>query len=254
MSLNTINSIYFLISTIIERPSKEHCDKFCQINSTNACFTYYTESNKQTQFKNPYIYLTIECIRECSLIMVVNFGKNNFINMHSNERIPIVAEEKRHPKMLPEPLMLRVRPITPAKLKVSMKIVKQFSRDKKHRKYVLSVKRKRDEEDRIKKFLSSNQIEINRKFAQLISKHQHKIKDYKESILLWISYAKLFMISIWLYNRIILVRKKRERDQTKLYNAIKIYIFIKSKLARTSGLPKERFNYRLILYFILYSL
>ena len=111
---------------------------------------------------------------------------------------------------------------------------KELTNIKKHRKHVLSMKRRYEEQERYKKFIMVYKGTIRNICLNIINKRLEEINTFKKILYLWISIVKIFKMGNMMYKIINKIKKERELANIIYFNSIRIYIFIKSRLSKIS--------------------
>jgi hypothetical protein len=246
-----LNFTYLSVSSTIERPDKDHCDKSLLITNKQSCLSYYGKSDKEKCFQERFLFLTLECTREYAANLSITFDNKKIPkNMDRDSESPLLEGHK-----LDGSVFKREKgPQIQTKFPESKSMIKLIGRQdqstiKTHRCNVSILKNKLDLEDKSKKLLLSNKKIIGKHYDTILTDKLKQIQNLKKGSIICILYIKLRKLGLELYSRFRAKRKLKQQAEKRLNSGLKIYIAINYMLHKTDKRYKERLYGKLNSYF-----
>ena len=260
-----INYTYLAVSNLVERPNKLQCDKSVLITTAKSSMIFYRERSRSKNFSEDFIYISIECFKECFLSIMVGFGNAKLtINGKENPKKPrtyldFKSERKTADYAKEEDYFDKYLPFRRHHKTTSVKLIKidqisNIKKENKRRKRALIMKAKLDDKEIMRKFILINKIQINKIHDQIIQKKIEKIKKLKCKMTLWINHVKLYKIAQKLYNDAARKKEIKKHQEIQFCSASRIKIEMKIALYNISRIFQIRMKSRALSYFLLFNL
>lgn len=251
-----LNYAHLSVSSTIERPDKDHCDKSLLIANSQASLSYYGKNDKEKLFVEKFAYITLECTRECSATLSVIFG-NKKVQKYTEkgDEVQLNEEEKfdnsifKRDRRDGSARMLR----TQRRLPESMSTIKLVSKPdqlniKVRRRNVIILKDKLDLEDRTKKLVLSNKKEIGKHYDAILEEKVQAFQEYRRGVAACVLFINLRKVALKLYNHFTVLRTQKRLTEKRLDCALKIRRAINSVLLETGREHQERLQNKLYSY------
>jgi len=249
-SITTRVVIY--LSNTVKRPDKDNNDRMMEVNSKSMCLSYKSNRDKQKCFTNDFIYITIEADKDCTFMFKVGFGVTHLYKVDTSEVMEEAIKSgylKSNAKnvdldgslsfLSSKFAIARSRAIKTGSIAKGSK--RPLILIKKHRKKVMCQGQKNDDEDRLKKFISSNRVELKKKLMKIAKrelKHRNKMKAL---IIFWIYLIRIKDMGKLIFKRFVEYKKWKAENEMRIFKAIRIYSFLKVRLAvDTQGFKDRR--------------
>jgi len=204
-----VNYTYLSISQKINRPNRTKNDKVLHITNKESCLTYYSDNPRTKFFDISFIYVTLECDKEAIAMIFAEFGNNKKIIEYNTKELDeahlqIIEQEEIKP-------IKKERKIFQPKMSIPLKLTKRnFESKKRHRKVVLKLKDKREEEDRAHKMILSNKRKIGEWYDVILEEKLKSAHRFKSILVSWINLITTLKLAFTLNKRTsVRVKKKR---------------------------------------------
>eukprot|EP00826_Nyctotherus_ovalis_P021173 TRINITY_DN1678_c0_g1_i5.p1 TRINITY_DN1678_c0_g1~~TRINITY_DN1678_c0_g1_i5.p1 ORF type:complete len:363 (+),score=100.98 TRINITY_DN1678_c0_g1_i5:436-1524(+) len=234
--------LYLSLSQPFPRPDRNNNDKLLLIASKESCLTYNNDNPRAKFFTIECVYVTLECDKEAGGVLRGEFGSRKKTVREKESQAQSTEEEKTERKQLKE---FKVR----APVLVKLVQEKDYNAIKTHRKIVLLLRDKRENE-----YLASRTILMNKKrvseWYDLILKEKSKsISRFKQMLVSWISLAKTFKIAFMLYGRAETKVSEKRMTEHRTHNGMTIKVILTKIFTDYFGSFKEQLHGKLDKYF-----
>ena len=237
-----ISSTFLSVSRIIERPTKDNCEKTYIILSKNPCLTFAGSGDKMKLFTTNWIYITVECVREVFGTIRINFGgvkkaaKVSAMTLIDSSEVdeelePFVPRRKK--------LSITILP------SINRKTKEDFVNDEEHRKLVLATERIRRKERQEYKLALIAKKKLDKWNEELIKKKSKEFKRYKKQLELMICLSKIYKMGLRLNEAFKETKSKEEYKILCCRSAETIKIVTIAWLSKISKTHKSRIQSKL---------
>jgi hypothetical protein len=237
-----VHYAYLSISQTIDRPNRMNNDKVISIANKESCLTYHSDNPRAKFFNIAWIYVTLECDKEINAMLFIEFGSNKKIIEHNTEE-QVQAQSIEQEEVKPikkEQRMFQVKVPVPLKL-----TRRNFNSINKHRKVVLMLRDKREEEDKVYKMVLINKRKIGEWYDVILDEKLKNACKFKTMLVSWINLIKTFKIALMLNEGMVMRVGKKRMMEHKRKNGMKIKRAIKKFFTSNFGTFKEQLHSKL---------
>jgi len=231
-------NLNFYLSRVVERPNKGEYEKIMTVQGKASCLSY--KSGNEKRFSDGCVYFTIEAESECCFLLKAGFGDVYFRRTNASE---VISRDILTPKGLHKDDSLSFLLTRPRTIRLHIKRTKKpLILIKKHRKEMIWRSEEKDNEERIKKFISSHRIELKKKLIEVAKRKLKDLNELKSLIMVWVHIIKTIQIAKWSFNKLDNYKKRKTENEKRIFKAIKIYIFLRVHVTFDSLEYKSRLH------------
>jgi hypothetical protein len=232
-------NLHFYFSRVIEKPNKDYYELKMMVQGRASCLSYKSGNDKR--FSEGYIYFTIEAESNCYFVLKAGFGEMCFHRTNASEVVEHVIDTYKDGD--DSLSFLSTRPRT---IRLHIKRTKKpLILIKNHRKGVIWKSEEKDYKERIKKFISSNRIELKKRLIEIAKQKVKHVNILKTLMILWVYFIKTIKIAKYSFVKFVNYKRRKAENERRIFKAIRIYTFLRVYVASDSLGYRNRLHSRI---------
>jgi len=243
-----INSTYISLSESLERPNRNKNDKVFMVANNHSPLTYGGEKESIKFFQSKYIYITVECEKECFGVMKVSFGKlkpkvRGSVLQKNEELKDFTISDPITSRNFIKKRFFTLRKQTVTTYKSKMK--HHYVNEKGHRQKVLISRDLKQDKDVTMALLKYNRKRINEIYNAIIEEKTKELSNINEAMRLWVTIIRAKNFGIYLYKHFMYKKREKEASENVYFTKMRIKIKFHPIIKEFSNEFKDRMGNRI---------